>query len=138
VPIIIRRKPQITIDGPSSSLPKPLTETLNADELLVASAPVADALDALNIVDVLVEFRLTEAEVLRVGVLVAFGIEAVFVAVTKGSDDTPASLQISAAMENTSGELVSTSCIQVSRYGQKTDYLRLRRYNAGTHTVRRR
>jgi hypothetical protein len=91
---------------------------LNADELLVASAPVADAIDALNIVDVFVEYRLPEAEVLRIDVLVAFGREPIFVAVTKGSGDT-------------SGELVSTSCIQVSRYGQKTYYLRLRRYNSG-------
>jgi hypothetical protein len=99
--------------------------------MLVASAPVADALDAPNIVDVFVEYRLPEAEGLIIDVLVAFGREPVFVAVTKGNDDTPASLQISAAMENTSGELVSTSCIQVSRYGQKIYYLRLRRYNSG-------
>jgi len=82
---------------------------LDASELRVASASVADALDAPNIVDVVVKLRLAIAEVVIIGVLVAVGRDVVCVLVAKGTDDTPALLQISVAMEKNSYGLVSTS-----------------------------
>jgi hypothetical protein len=59
-------------------------------------------LDARSVVEVVGELGLVALPVRERGLVVPFGDRAALVMVTKGSDDTPALLQISSAMGNTS------------------------------------